>query len=170
MCERQSLPCWTFVDSPCSQCASKCHKSHNRVKQYDGDRMDINDWRKKVNNVIINFTFTCLTANRSLGIVHLTVCWTHIIKVWSCAPWTTQLLKTLTACDRVPSLVPVTEINMYTPVPVQGYRCRECQEQLQPVVCDRWLHMLLLAVGLQTHCQYFIVGMKRCLTLNTNER
>ena len=44
MCECHSIPCWSFVDSPGSQCAGECHNNHYRVKQYDSNRTNVTDW------------------------------------------------------------------------------------------------------------------------------
>ena len=55
----------------------------------------------------------------------------------------------------------------YTPRPVQCHRHRGCREHLTPVVCDRRLHMPVLAEGLQTQGCHFVVEEKiGCLTLN----
>ena len=59
MCECHPIPCWSFVDSPCSQCAGECHNDHNRVKQYDNNCTDVSDW-KPSQLVIMNITFRFL--------------------------------------------------------------------------------------------------------------
>ena len=46
----------------------------------------------------------------------MNVCWTHIITVWSCALVGSQLIKTAAACDRCPSHMPVSEMNVHTSV------------------------------------------------------
>ena len=73
MCEHHPIPCWSFVDSPCSQCASKCHNNYKCIKQYDSNCTDVINWRKTVNDVIIDITFTNLTANGSLIIVQMSI-------------------------------------------------------------------------------------------------
>ena len=58
MCECHPIPCWSFVDSPCSQCAGECHNDHNHVKQYGSNWTDVTDW--KHSQLIMNIIFTCL--------------------------------------------------------------------------------------------------------------
>ena len=106
--------------------------------------------KKTVNNVIINFTFTCLTANESLSIVNISVCWTHIIKVWSCALVTTQWFTPAVAYDMSVTHACHWDEYEYTPDSLQWCRHRECREQLTPVVYDQWRHMSVIAEGLQT--------------------
>ena len=156
MCERHPIPCWLFVDSPCSQGAGECHNNHKCIKQYDKNRTAVTSCIK-VNDVMIEITFTSLTANGSLSIVHMSMYGTHIIMVWSCTLVGSQLFKTTFACHRRLSIANRRHEHEYAPVPVQWRRCRECWEQLTPIVCDRWQHMPVIREGLQTgsslHCQ-----------------
>ena len=107
--------------------------------------------KKRVNNVIIDITFTSLTANGlALSIVLMSICWTHIMKVWVCVLVRSQLSKTAAACHRRLSIANHRHEHEYAPVPVQWCRCWECREQLTPIVCDRRRHMPVIGEGLQT--------------------
>ena len=150
MCERHPVPCWTFVDSPGSQCAGESHNNHNRVKQYDGDRTDITDWRRLESlRVIMNITFMCLTANGLLSIVHMSIYGTHIVIVWSCALVRTQLSNTAAPCDRRLSHTCHRNIHHILD-PGQWRRPQECREQQTPVSCVRLQHMPAIGEGLQS--------------------
>ena len=60
------------------------------------------------------YHFHLFTSDGSLRIIHLTVRWTHINKVWNCSLVRTQLSKAAIACDKCLSHMPFTEMYMST--------------------------------------------------------
>ena len=67
---------------------------------------------KTVKDVITNITFKGFTSDESLSIVHISACWTHIMRAWSCAPEGAQLSKAGAVCDRCSSHMPVPEMKI----------------------------------------------------------
>ena len=118
----QPVNVWVSVPSILVVCRFSMFPVYQRVSQQPlpcqiiWQQLYWHHWLKKtVNNVIMNIFFTCLTANVSLSIVHMSICWTYIVRMWNCTPVVRpQLSTTALACDRCPSHMPVTELNMST--------------------------------------------------------
>ena len=168
MSECQPIPCWSFVNSPGSQCVDECHSDHYRVKQYDSNCADTINWRRQSTmSSWISFSRVYLwwIIKHSSHDEHILNSHLESVVLRTGEDTVIQNSRYLWQV----SVMSITEMmHEHIPDSVTGCRHRECREQLTPVVCDRSLHMSVIGEPLQTQGCCFIVKEKRCLTLNAD--